>query len=102
MRELYIYYRVRLDAAAAALPAAQAMQARLRAQHPGLAARLLRRPNDPGRPPTWMEIYTYQRDGAPPGVTRAMEADIAVAAASALATFVDGERHTEVFVPCAS
>ena len=102
MRELYIYYRIRPEAADAALAAAHAMHARLRERHPGLAPRLLRRADGHDRPPTWMEVYTYRHDGSPPGVTRAMEAEIAAAAVGALAPFIEGGRHIEVFVPCAS
>jgi len=96
MRELFIYYRVRGEAAPAALDAVQAMQARLRAAHPGLVARLLRRAHDNDGEPTWMETYACE----PAGVSRAIEAEIALAA-TALASFLAGERHTEVFVPCA-
>jgi hypothetical protein len=96
MRELFIYYRIRADAARAALEAAQSMQTRLRQQHPGLAARLLRRPDDQEQQQTWMEIYA-----SPAGVTPELEARIGEAAA-VLAPFTVGPRHTEVFVPCAS
>jgi len=96
MRELFIYYRIRADAAGAALEAVQAMQARLRREHAGLAARLLRRPEEHDEQQTWMEIYA-----SPAGVTPDLESRIAEAAA-ALAPFIVGSRHTEVFVPCAS
>jgi hypothetical protein len=96
MRELFIYYRIRADAARTALAAAQAMQARLREEHPGLTARLLRRPDNQDQQQTWMEIYT-----SPAGVTPDLEARIEEAAA-ALAPFVVGTRHTEAFIPCAS
>ena len=102
MRELLIYYRIRPDAAETATAAAMAMQERLRQQHPGLTARLLRRQPDVDPEPTLLEVYTYHRDGEPPGVTRAVEAEIAAAAIASLASFIAGERHTEVFVPCAS
>jgi hypothetical protein len=102
MRELFIYYRVRPDAVERALAAAQAMQEQLRSQHPGLTARLLRRQPEQEPEPTLMEVYSYRREGEPPGVSRALEAQIAAAAIAALSPFVAGERHTEVFVPCAS
>jgi len=101
MRELFIYYRIRVDAARAALDAALALQARLRERHPGLTARLLRRPEEQDQQQTWMEIYALPRDGEAAGVTPQLEAEIA-AAAIALAPFIVGTRHTEVFVPCAS
>jgi hypothetical protein len=96
MRELFIYYRIRADAASAALEAVHAMQARLRHEHAGLAARLLRRPEEKDQQQTWMEIYAF-----PGGVTPALEARIAHAAA-AVEPFITGTRHTEVFIPCAS
>jgi hypothetical protein len=81
--------------------AAQALQARLRERHPGLTARLLRRPDEHDPHTTWMEIYAFQRDGDNAGVTPQIEADIA-AEAAVLAPFLAGDRHTEVFVPCVS
>jgi len=101
VRELFIYYRIRVDAARAARGAVGTMQAQLTQRHPGLTARLLRRPDEHDQQQTWMEIYAMQRDGEPAGVTPQIEADIA-AAAAALAPFIAGTRHTEVFVPCAS
>jgi hypothetical protein len=101
MRELFIYYRIRSAAAAAARDAVQAMQERLCQRHPGLTARLLRRPDEHDDQQTWMEIYALQRDDRQGGVSPQIEADIA-AEAVALAPFIAGNRHTEVFVPCAS
>ena len=98
MRELYIYYRVRPDRAAAAARAVRAFQQSLRAAHPGLVARLLRRGDDPGRQ-TWMETYAFgtaPRHGADQGVDAALEAAIASGAA-AFAALLDGPRHVEAF-----
>jgi hypothetical protein len=100
VRELFIYYRIPVDAAPAAREAVEAMQAALCQRHPGLSARLLRRPDEQDLQQTWMEIYAMH--GAASGVTPRVEADIAQAAAAALAPFAAGSRHTEVFVPCAS
>jgi hypothetical protein len=100
MRELFIYYRIPVDAAPAAREAVEAMQVGLCRRHPGLSARLLRRPDEQDLQQTWMEIYAIQGDAA--GVTPRIEADIAQAAAAALAPFAAGSRHTEAFVPCAS
>jgi len=110
VRELFIYYRIDAGSAASALQAAQAMQQGLRDRHPLLAARLWRRPDEPGRSPTqdtstddtptqqtWMETYSF--DGT--GVTPELQAEIEEAA-SVLVPFIVGTRHTEVFVPCAS
>jgi len=102
MRELFIYYRMPPDAAHAAREAVEAMQDRLRQRHPGLTARLLRRPDEKDQEQTWMEIYAMEPGGTTGGVTPQIQADIAQAAAAALAPFATGVRHAEVFVPCAS
>jgi Domain of unknown function (DUF4936) len=96
MRELFVYYRVRSDNAAEANAAVQRMQAQLRDDHPHLSARLLRRPEEEDGLQTWMEIYA-----AEVGITDEMSSSIETQA-FALAPLIDGPRHTEVFVPCAS
>ena len=102
MHELFIYYRIPVACASAALDTALALQARLRQRHPGLTARLLRRPDEQlhGQQ-TWMEIYAFDPHSQAAGVTPQLEAEIASEAAS-LAPFIAGTRHTEVFIPCAS
>lgn len=103
MRELFIYYRIHASNAACALDAAQAMQQGLCTRYPKLAARLLRRPDEPGEKPntqqTWMEIYSF---AAPGGVPPELQTEIEARAAAVLQAFIAGSRHTEVFVPCAS
>jgi quinol monooxygenase YgiN len=96
MRELFVYYRVRSDNAAAAHAAVQRLQAQLRHDDPHLSARLLRRPEEENGLQTWMEIYADEA-----GITEAMQARIE-ASAHALLPFIDGSRHTEVFIACAS
>ncbi len=107
MRELFIYYRIQTARAAAALAAVQAVQQSLCDRHPRLAARLLRRSDEPGDNPndtpndqqTWMETYSFP-DAA--GVSFALQAEIEAHTADALMPFVLGARHIEIFVPCAS
>ena len=103
MRELFIYYRIQTVRAPAALAAVQAMQQGLRDRHPRLAARLLRRPDEPGDNPndqqTWMETYSFPDAG---GVSFELQAEIEAHAAKVLMPFVLGTRHIEIFVPCAS
>jgi len=101
MRELFIYYRIPVAHAGAALDAVVAFQARLREQHPALTTRLLRRP-DQSDPQTWMEIYAFDHRESAGAMTRALEAEIEASAATALAPHLLGARHVEVFVPCAS
>jgi len=96
MRELFIYYRVRAADAQAAQAAVSQLHAQLRATYPRLGARLLRRPADETGSQTWMETYA-----SPDGITDAMQARIE-SGALMLAPLIDGPRHTEVFVACAS
>ena len=99
MRELFVYYRVPAAGARAAQATAIAAQAALRAAHPGLVARLLRRDDgvDAGQAAaaTWME--TYARPCVPPGVDEALQSAIESACAPLLA-LIDGARHVEAFV----
>jgi hypothetical protein len=96
MTDLYIYYKVRDDDAAALLPQVQAMQAELCAKS-GISAQLKRRPTSEAQLQTWMEVY--------PAVDSAFEARLANAVVqAALAGRIAGARHTEVFediAPCA-
>ena len=96
MRELYVYYRVRADAATSAHAAIKAMQDKLRRAHPGLLARLLRRDEADGAM-TWMESYAFVGVTSSVGVDRRIEEAIAESAAT-LMPFIDGGRHVEAFV----
>ena len=96
MRELFIYYRVRAADAHAAQAAVSQLHTQLRGWYPRLNARLLRRPAEENGPQTWMETYA-----SPDGVSDAMQTRIE-SEALMLAPLIDGPRHTEVFVACAS
>lgn len=101
MRELFIYYRIQLDQLIAARAAVVAMQAELMAAHAHLQARLLHRPQAMDGLQTWMETYSTDPAHRPEGVTPEVEADIESRAMS-LVPFIQGARHAEVFVTCAS
>jgi len=101
MQELFIYYRIPVAQAPAAQAAVLAFQARLRQRHPGLATRLLRRPQAQDQHQTWMEIYSLDRSTSPNGITPSLAAEIEAEARS-LAGLIAGDRHVEVFVPCVS
>lgn len=101
MRELFIYYRVRCVDAAAARAAVLASQQHLCDRHPGLRARLLRRPEEADGLQTWMETYATDTMQDPAGITTALQADIEYGAQATL-HWVEGSRHTEVFIACAS
>lgn len=100
MRELFVYYRVRAGLEAHALVIVEAFQMGLRQQRPGLMARLLRRPVEPGSAQTWMETYAVSAGAAGDGIDSDCQRQIEVAAAP-LAGCIDGERHVEVFVSVA-
>jgi hypothetical protein len=101
MRELFIYYRVHLQAVPAAKAAVVAMQTRLRQRHPGLSTRLLCRAEPEAAPTqTWMETYAIDPMTQSAGITPALQAEID-AEARVLAASIDGPRHTEAFHPCA-
>jgi hypothetical protein len=96
---LFVYYRVRASDRAALVAAARAMQARWHARVPGLQARLHERA-DAARPQdgtiTLMETYA-----APKGIAAALQATIEDEARAELGRWIVGDRHVEVFVPCA-
>jgi hypothetical protein len=97
-RRLFIYYRVDVARAQGALAAVGRMQAALCARHAGLRAELLRRPGSTDSEVTVMETYTLD---APSGIGERLQAEIEAAAAQALAGWLSGARHVEVFEPCA-
>ena len=101
MRELFIYYRVHTERCGDALAAMAAMQAQLCARHPHLVARLLQRDDAQAEFHTLMETYRTDPMHDTQGISAALQAEID-AAALALQVFVDGGRHTEVFLSCAS
>ena len=84
-RRLYVYYRVPEAALADTLTAVRAVQARLVAEHPGLRAELLRRPETRGGELTLMEAYAG-------GLTEGRLAAIAAATGA-----LPQPRHPELF-----
>jgi len=101
VRELFVYYRVPAADSAAAEDEVRSLQADLRAVIPGLAARLLRRPDQTDGRQTWMEIYSIEPAIAADGVNPSLQAIIEARAAERL-THIEGSRHVEVFLACAS
>ena len=101
MRELFIYYRVRSAEALAARAAVLASLRHLCGQNPGLSARLLRRTEETDGHQTWMETYATDPLQDPAGITPALQADIE-SSAQPMSHCVEGSRHTEVFIACAS
>jgi len=100
MRELFIYYRSGQDQASHVANLVLAFQARLAAGHPGLVARLLRRPEIVDGTHTWLETYSMHSLHSPNGVSPALAQEIE-RQAEVLRPCLAGERHVEVFTPCA-
>ena len=89
MNDLYVYYQVRIEDAAALSSRVRAMQARL-AVDAGVAGQLKRRAEVQDGVQTWMEIYLATSAG--------FDAVLATAVAHAmLAQLTHGKRHTEIF-----
>jgi len=99
-RELFIYYRATIENASVLHAAALSLQAELRARHPGLQARLLRRPEAADGLHTWME--TYAAPSSTHGISESLRGEIESAAHAKLASLISGPRHTESFIACAS
>ena len=94
--QVFVYYRVRAADVAAAIAAVRALHAGLQAALPGLVCTLSRRADDAADLPTLMETY-----GHVDGVGDTWRLEIERVAREGLAAWTVGERHIEVFVPCA-
>jgi hypothetical protein len=96
MIDLYVYYKVREDAADALAPRVRALQRDIAARH-GVRGQLKRRPGARDGLQTWMEVY--------PGVDDAFAALLEQAVLDAgLDSQLAGPRHAEIFMdltPCA-
>lgn len=90
MIDLYVYYKVREDAADGLAPRVRALQADVAARH-GVRGQLKRRPGARDGLQTWMEVY--------PAVGQDFAAllDEAVAR-SGLESQLAGPRHAEAFI----
>lgn len=94
--QLFVYYRVPAADVAAASVAVRELHAVWCAQHPAMACELLQRVDAAAGLVTLMEVYRCAD-----GVTSAWQARIEADATAALAGRLVGERHVEVFAPCA-
>jgi len=97
--ELFIYYRVNARDATAARSKVLEWQRELGAAHPALQCRLLIRPVEREGLQTWMETYAMV-DAAPGFDVDALRERIEQGPPD-LQSLIVGERHVEVFVPCA-
>lgn len=101
VQEVFVYYKVAEADVGAVRAAADALQQALRADHPGLQARLLRRPGSSDGLVTVMELYAHAATPTHPG---GVDADLRAAIderAQALRPWLKTPRHTEVFQACA-
>lgn len=88
MTDLFVYYRVRNDAAMQLQPRVADMQAGL-AHRFGVRTALKRRPEEKDGLQTWMEIYMAVPEDFLPVLQQA---------ADSAALPIEGERHIEIFV----
>jgi hypothetical protein len=100
MRELFIYYRSRVECEAEVAALVRGFQAQLALDHPALTARLLRRPDAKDGLLTWMETYAFATMNPDHAIDAGLQSQIESAAAC-LSGLIEGERHTEVFTTCA-
>ncbi len=100
MPELFIYYRSRVECAAEVVAQVRGFQAQLVLEHPALVARLLRRPEPKDGLLTWMETYAFATMNPAPTLDAELQQQIEIRAAC-IRRLIEGERHTEVFIPCA-
>jgi Domain of unknown function (DUF4936) len=94
--QLYVYYRVKAGDAASAIAAALAMQCGLQSTLPGLICTLSRRADEERELRTLMETYAHAG-----GVTAEQRRTIEDTGRAQLGAWIVGERHFEVFEPCA-
>ena len=92
--DLYIYYRVRGENAAALHARIEPMQKRLSREH-GIVTGLKRRPEEKDGRQTWMEIY----QAVPTDFEATLERAVSREDLNAL---IDGPRNTEYFVDVSS
>ncbi len=95
MRSLFVYWKVAPDLSVAALEAAGAWQAELRAKHPGLRTGLYQRSDSAAGAEgivTCMETYAIEG-----GVGAALAAAIEAAGSGGLQSLGAPRRHVEVF-----
>lgn len=100
MHELFIYYRVDAAHAAEATTRVLTWQREIGSAQPALRdARLLKRPGAQDGWHTWMETYVLLL--APTGDDTVQLHGRLSRGPEGLRGWIDGERHLEVFVPCA-
>lgn len=94
MIDLYVYYKVREDGAAALAPRVRALQDEVAARL-GVRGQLKRRPGARDGLQTWMEVYPAVDEGFAARLAEAVDR-------SGLEPLLAGPRHAETFtdLPC--
>jgi hypothetical protein len=96
-RQLFVYWRAAAADAPAALQAVRALQDAMARRHPGLRCALYLRQDPSAAGATLMETYALDIAVAAEGLGPALQEEIEAAAGNALATWLRGARHVEVF-----
>jgi hypothetical protein len=101
-RSWFIYYRVLPGDLPRAVEAVRGAQTRLCEEQPGLRASLMRKAPAAGarEPMTLLETYSVAIDW-PDGHAAALPSAIEHIVGAAVAPWLQGPRHLEVFEPCA-
>jgi quinol monooxygenase YgiN len=94
--QLFVYFRVRTDHVPAAVAALRQLHSGWGAEDAGLQCELLQRVDEAAGHVTLMEVYRHAR-----GMVPAWQGRIEREAGAALARWLVGQRHQEVFAPCA-
>jgi hypothetical protein len=97
--ELFIYYRVDAQHVSEAQSGVLEWQRELGAAHPALQCRLLMQPVQREGLQTWMETYAIA--GSAHGCEMNVLRERIELGAPSLQPWIVGQRHVEVFVPCA-
>jgi Domain of unknown function (DUF4936) len=96
-RQLFIYWRVKHRDLAAALQALRDWQSTLCAEYPALRCAAYQRSDVPADEATVMESYALEAARAGDGIDEALQQHIDAAGRIALARWLHGQRHVEVF-----
>ncbi|MBI5271557.1 MAG: DUF4936 family protein [Burkholderiales bacterium] len=101
-RRWFIYYRVPAARRDEVLAALRSAQAELRVQCPGLWARVMQRADTAAASSELTLMECYGSEAPAPGLSDdTVRAAIAATVAPHVAPWLIGERHAEVFDPCA-
>jgi len=96
-RQLFVYWRAAAADAPVAMQAVRTLQDAMGRRHPGLQCALYLRQDPSAASATLMETYAMDTGVAAEGLAPALQEEIEAAAGQALAKWLRGTRHVEVF-----